>query len=142
MDPKAVISAVAEGVSVLPTWLAAIGGLLTLAAVLGAAVAVYRTSVYGTSLKESDANVIRLRGEIGDYARREVELEGQVALARQEYESCKARCTVLEDLITKRQDDDEIRAEIAGVRKVVDENVMQQLTMILAVLERMETPDA
>ncbi len=35
--------------SEIPTWLGAIGALLVIAATLGASVAVYRTSVQGTS---------------------------------------------------------------------------------------------
>jgi hypothetical protein len=119
-------------------WLGAIATLFTLAAVLGAAVAVYRTSIYSTSLRESDANVQRLRGEIGDYQRREAELVGDVALANQKAEACQDRCTVLEDLLTHRQDDDVIRAEIASVREVVDINVMAQLTAIQTALSRIE----
>lgn len=126
----------------IPTWLAAVGALFTLSAVLGAAVAVYRTSVYGTSLKESDATVVRLRGEIGDYVRREVELEHDVQMERAAREACEARVKVLEDLLTRRQDDEMIRAEIAAVRRVVDQNVMAQLTTILGAIERLETPDA
>lgn len=122
----------------VPVWLGAIATLFTLAAVLGAAVAVYRTSIYSTSLRESDANVARLRGEIGDYQRREAELVGEVALVKQESQSCKDRCAVLEDLITHRKDDDVIRAEIAAVRDVVDTNVMAQLTSIQTALSRIE----
>jgi hypothetical protein len=126
----------------IPVWLGAIATLFTLAAVLGAAVAVYRTSIYSTSLRESDASVQRLRGEIGDYKRREAELEGQVALANAKADACQDRCTVLEDLLTHRQDDDVIRAEIAAVREVVDHNVMAQLTMIQTILARIEHPNA
>lgn len=126
----------------VPMWLGAIAVLFTLAAVLGAAVAVYRTSVYSTSLKESDANVARLRGEIGDYQRREAELEGKVALSDAKAEACQDRCTVLEDLLTHRKDDDVIRAEIAAVRTVVDEMVLAQLSTILLAVERLEKPNA
>lgn len=126
----------------IPVWLGAIGTLFMLAAVLGAAVAVYRTSVYSTSLKESDANVARLRGEIGDYQRREAELVGDVKLADQKAEACQARCAVMEDLLTHRQDDDVIRAEIAAVRTVVDEMVLAQLSTILLAVERLERPNA
>jgi hypothetical protein len=44
----------------------------------------------------------------------------------------------LEDLLTHRQDDDVIRAEIASVREVVDINVMAQLTAIQTALSRIE----
>lgn len=126
----------------IPTWLGAVGALFVLASVLGAAVAVYRTSVYGTSLKESDSTVNRLRGEIADYLRRETELVGEVRVLETEGQACRERVTVLEDLLTHRQDDDAIRAEIAAVRKVVDENVMIQLTTILTAIERVEKRDA
>lgn len=93
----------------IPIWLGAIATLFTLAAVLGAAVAVYRTSVYSTSLRESDARVVRLRAEIGDYQRRETELEAEVALVKSAAQACGDRVKVLEDLVTHRKDDEEIK---------------------------------
>lgn len=125
----------------IPGWLGAVGVLFMIAATLGAAVAVYRTNLQGTSLKEAERTIDRLRGEIGDYERREADLNGVVALQAAKLESEGARITILEDLIVKRKDDDEIRAEIAAVRKVVDENVVAQLTAILdALRENRGTP--
>src|SRR5688572_19336158 len=118
----------------IPAWLGAVGMLLVIAATLGAAVAVYKTNVQGTGLREAERVAERLRGEIGDYARREVELEGDVRVLETENTAHKARIVVLEDLLTKRQDDAEIRGEIAAVRKVVDENVLQQLSAVLGAL--------
>lgn len=115
----------------IPIWVAAIGGVFVIAATLGAAVAVYRTTLQSTSLREAEHTMERLRGEIGDYQRRESELEGDVRVLKAQNESKEGRIQVLEDLISKRQDDQEIRSEIAAVRKVVDENVMAQLTAIL-----------
>ena len=119
----------------IPTWLGAVGALIVIATALGAAVAVYRTSVQGTSLREARATIGDLRGEIGDHERRELKCEGEIKVLQAEKKSAFQRIAVLEDLITKRQDDDEIRAEIAAVRKVVDENVITQLSAIFQLLE-------
>lgn len=119
----------------IPTWLGAIGALLVIATALGASVAVYRTSVQGTSLRAARETIADLRGEISDHERRETKLEADIHVLKNEAVACKTRVKVLEDLITKRRDDDEIRAEIAAVRKVVDENVISQLTAILQLLE-------
>lgn len=118
----------------VPVWLGAIGSLIVISTALGAAVAVYRTSVQGTALREARATIVDLRGEIGDYERREQKLESDVKVLQAEKTSAHQRIHVLEELITKRKDDDEIRAEIAAVRKVVDENVISQLTAILQLL--------
>lgn len=122
----------------LPGWIGMIAVILTIAAVLGAAVAVYKTNLQGTSLREAERTIDRLRGEIGDYQRRERELENDLKLANHTIETCVGRVTILEDLISKRQDDDEIRAEIAAVRKVVDENVITQLTAILQSIQNIQ----
>lgn len=122
----------------IPTWLAAIGALIVIATALGATVAVYRTSVQGTSLKAARETISDLRGEISDHERRETKLESEVRIVENTLKSSEARVRVLEDLLTKRKDDDEIRAEIAAVRKVVDENVISQLTLILQAIEHMQ----
>lgn len=119
----------------IPTWLGAIGTLLVIATALGASVAVYRTSVQATSLKSSRETIADLRGEISDHERRETKLEGDLRVLETSIQAANSRVKVLEDLITKRKDDDEIRREIAAVRKVVDENVISQLTAILTLLE-------
>lgn len=119
----------------IPGWLGAIGALFVMAAALGSAVAIYKTNLQGTSLRESERTIDRLRGEIADYERREQENEAEIRVHKIRLVAANDRITVLEDLITKRQDDDEIRAEIAAVRKVVDENVIAQLTSILTLLE-------
>lgn len=119
----------------IPTWLGAIGALIVIATALGATVAVYRTSVQGTSLKAARDTIADLRGEISDHERREAKLESDVRLVENNLKSSEGRVKVLEDLLTTRKDDDEIRAEIAAVRKVVDENVLSQLTAILTLLE-------
>jgi len=119
----------------IPTWLGAIGALIVIATALGATVAVYRTSVQGTSLKAARDTIADLRGEISDHERREAKLESDVRIVENNLKSSEARVKVLEDLLTTRKDDDEIRAEIAAVRKVVDENVLSQLTAILTLLE-------
>lgn len=119
----------------IPTWLGAIGALIVIATALGASVAVYRTSVQGTSLREARATITDLRGEITDHERREAKSEAAIKVLQTEKSAAFQRISVLEDLITKRQDDDEIRAEIAAVRKVVDENVITQLTAIFQLLE-------
>lgn len=123
--------------SSIPSWLGAVGALIVIAAALGAAVAVYRANLATTQVKiardelaSADAITARLRGEISDYSRREAELEGDVRVLQSERDAANERLHVLEDLVTKRQDDQEIRAEIAAVRKVVDENVLSQLTAI------------
>lgn len=122
----------------IPTWLGAIGALIVIATALGATVAVYRTSVQGTSLKAARETISDLRGEISDHERRETKLESEVRIVENTLKSSEARVRVLEDLLTKRKDDDEIRAEIAAVRKVVDENVISQLTLILQAIEHMQ----
>lgn len=119
----------------IPTWLGAIGALIVIVTALGASVAVYRTSVQGTSLREARATIADLRGEIGDHERRETKSEGAIEVLKAEKRAANGRIAVLEDLITKRQDDEEIRAEIAAVRKVVDENVLTQLSAIFQLLE-------
>lgn len=119
----------------IPSWLGAIGTLIVIATALGATVAVYKTSVQGTSLKAARETIVDLRGEVNDHERRETKLESDVKLMENKLQSTLARAKVLEDLLTKRKDDDEIRAEIAAVRKVVDENVLSQLTAILTLLE-------
>lgn len=119
----------------IPVWLGAIGALFVIAAALGSAVAVYKTNLQGTSLREAERTVDRLRGEISDYERREKDLEGEVNANAIKLSGAKERISVLEDLITKRQGDAEIRAEIAAVREVVDTNVMAQLSAILVILE-------
>jgi chromosome segregation ATPase len=116
--------------SYIPVWLGAVGALITIAAGLGAATAVYRTSLQSTSLREAERTMERLRGEIADYQRRESELAADVRVLSEKNDGKESRIRVLEDLINKRQDDHEIRAEIAAVRKVVDENVMAQLTTL------------
>jgi predicted nucleic acid-binding Zn-ribbon protein len=122
-------------VDTIPAWLAAVGALLVIASTLGAAVAVYKNSVQGTSLRVARETLTDLRGEITDYERRETKLESDVQILKAKNGALSDRCTVLEDLLTKRKDDDEIRAEIAAVRKVVDENVIAQLSAILQLLE-------
>ena len=119
----------------IPTWLGAVGVLVVIASGLGASVAAYRTSVQGTSLRETRATISDLRGEIADGERRETRLEADVLVLKAKDEASQQRIAVLEDLITKRQDDDEIRAEIAAVREVVDKNVLTQLSAILQLLE-------
>lgn len=119
----------------IPSWLGAVGVLIVIASGLGASVAAYRTSVQGTSLRETRATIGDLRGEITDHERRESKLEADVLVLQAEKKAANGRISILEDLITKRQDDDEIRAEIAAVRKVVDENVITQLTAIFQLLE-------
>lgn len=119
----------------IPTWLSAIAILIGVATVLGATVAVYRTSVQGTQLSAARATINDLRGEITDHERRELKLEKDVEVLQVQKDAAEHRIAVLEDLIVKRQDDDEIRAEIAAVRKVVDENVITQLTAIFQLLE-------
>lgn len=100
----------------IPMWLTAVGTLLLVATILGTAVAVYRTSVQSTSLREAERTIERLRGEIGDYQRREAENEGNVKVLQAEAESCKARVRVLEDVISRRADDEHIRTELAAIR--------------------------
>lgn len=131
----------------IPTWLGAIGALFVIATALGAAVAVYRTSVHATALNAArDANA-DLRQEIADgerrearahqdHSTREAKLEADIRVLQSKAEACTARVKVLEDLLSKRKDDDVIRAEIAAVRKVVDENVIVQLTAILQAIQR------
>jgi hypothetical protein len=120
----------------IPTWLGAIGALFVIAAALGAAVAVYRTNLQGTALTMAERTIERLRGEVTDYERREEQLEHRLEIQAVENRACSERCTVLEDLILKRKDDDVIRSEIAAVRATVDENVMAQLTTILDLLSK------
>jgi hypothetical protein len=122
-------------VDTIPAWLAAVGALLVIAATLGAAVAVYRTTLLSTSLRVARETIVDLRGEITDYERRETKLESDVRVLETENSAVNDRCQVLEDLLTKRKDDEEIRAEIAAVRKVVDENVITQLSAIFQLLE-------
>jgi chromosome segregation ATPase len=122
-------------VDTIPAWLAAVGVLLVIAATLGAAVAVYKTSLLNTSLRVARETITDLRGEISDYERRETKLESDVQILKTKNVALSDRCTVLEDLLTRRKDDDEIRAEIAAVRKVVDQNVIAQLSAILQLLE-------
>jgi predicted nucleic acid-binding Zn-ribbon protein len=122
-------------VDTVPAWLAAIGVLLVISATLAAAVAVYRTTLLTTSLRVARETITDLRGEITDYERRETKLESDVRVLETEKSAANSRIGVLEDLLTKRKDDDEIRAEIAAVRKVVDENVIAQLSAILQLLE-------
>ena len=112
----------------IPTWLGAIGALIVIATALGASVAVYRTSVQATSLRAARDTIADLRGEISDHERRETKSEADIRVLNAELISERNRVTVLEDLLTKRKDDDRIRSEIAAVRKVVDENVLEQLT--------------
>jgi septal ring factor EnvC (AmiA/AmiB activator) len=126
----------------IPGWLGAIGALMVIATALGAAVAVYRTSVQGTSLRSARDTIADLRGEIADAERRETRLESEVVRLESEIKVLEAktlaatdRCTVLEEVLSKRQGDDEIRAEIAAVREVVDKNVLTQLSAILQLLE-------
>lgn len=119
-----------------PPWLALIGILFIVAAALGSAVAVYRTNLQATSLREAERTIDRLRGDITDYERREAGLEADIRLLEEKDKAKAGRIQVMEDLITKRKDDDEIRAEIAAVRKVVDENVLAQLSSILQLLEQ------
>lgn len=121
--------------STIPTWLGVVGALIVIATALGATVAVYRTSIFSTSLKESRATISDLRGEIVDYERREAKHEADIRVLQSEKKSDERRIVILEDLITKRQDDDAIRSEIAAVKKVVDENVLTQLTAIFDLLQ-------
>ena len=138
MSKQLLLAAANETIgSTIPTWLGAIGALIVIAAALGAAVAVYRANLATTQVKiareelaSSDATAGRLRLEINDYARRENELEADVKVLKSENKSAKDRILMLEDLMTKRQDDAEIKAEIAAVREVVDTNIMSQLTNI------------
>lgn len=104
----------------IPTWIGAIGALLVIATALGAAVAVYRTSVQGTSLREARATILDLRGEIGDHERREAKLEADVRVLEAERESSNARVKIMEDLLTKRHDDAEIRQEIRDLRRYTE----------------------
>lgn len=114
----------------IPGWIAAIGGLLVIASTLGAAVAVYQSTLTRTALTDARGTISDLRGEVTDYERREarleVELERQAAqhasdklLAEAESQSCRDRVKVLEDLLTKRTDDEAIRLEIAAVRSAI-----------------------
>lgn len=125
----------------IPVWLGAIGIMLVIASTLGAAVAVYKTSAQGTSLLAEQRTVERLRGEIGDYMRREAELLGDVKVLNEQALGCRARLTIVEELLIERKDDEEIRSEIAAVRKVVDENVLTQLTAILTAINEWRTPN-
>ena len=120
----------------IPGWISVVGSILVIAAMLGAAVAVYRTSLQSTSLREAERTIERLRGEIGDYDRREEELKHRCELLENRDESNSRRIKVMEDLLTKRKDDDVIRAEIAAVREVVDKNVLNQLNAIHALLTK------
>lgn len=116
-------------------WIAAIGGLLVIVSTLAAAVAVYRTQLTSTSLKEARATIEDLRGEVGDHERRERRLETEMQLEKVALQTCRDRVKVLEDLLTRRQDDEALRGEIAAVRQVVDQNVMSQLTAIHQLLQ-------
>jgi chromosome segregation ATPase len=122
----------------IPAWIGALGALLVIAAGLGSAVAVYRTNIQSTSLREAERTIERLRGDITDYERREADLQADVRVLEEKDNAKAGRIQVLEDLLTKRKDDDEIRAEIAAVRKVVDENVISQLSAILQLLNQGE----
>lgn len=100
----------------IPAWLGGVGALIVIAAALGAAVAVYRTNLQATALKGARDTIADLRGEIGDYERREAKLEADVRVLETQDAAKAERITVLEDLLTKRSDDAEIRAAIAEVR--------------------------
>lgn len=117
-------------------WVSVVAAFLVIAATLGAAVAVYRTSLQSTSLREAERTIERLRGEINDYDRREEDLKHKIELLEGRDLSNGRRIKVMEDLLTKRKDDDVIRAEIAAVREVVDKNVMAQLTAIQELLTK------
>lgn len=89
-----------------------VGALLVIAAVLGAAVAVYRTNLQGTALTNARATITDLRGEIDDYQRRALEQDAEVKLLQSDRNSLLGRVKLLEDLVTKRADDEQIRADI------------------------------
>lgn len=131
------LAAVAETTNsgAIPVWLGAVGALFVIAAALGAAVAVYRTNLQGTSLREAEHTIGRLRGEIGDYQRRETELEGDVRVLHEKDASAQARIRVLEDLLTKRKDDAEIRAEIAHLTQLFDDGIKTELQKLRRILE-------
>lgn len=119
----------------IPAWLGAIGALIVIASALGTAVAVYRTNLQGTSLKEARNTISDLRGELSDYERREERDKAQIALLKQEIESCQASVKVLEDLVLKRNDDEKIRRDIAGLKSSVDNDVLTKLGHLIGLME-------
>lgn len=119
----------------IPAWLGAIGGLIVIAAALGAAVAVYRTKLQATSLEELRQTNEDLRGELTDYERREEKFKSKIALLEQNSTSCNSRIKVLEDLVLRRDDDEQIRRDIAGLKAAVDGEVRESLGLILGLLQ-------
>lgn len=133
--------------SELPMWLGALGTLLVIAASLGAAVAVYKTNLQAASLAEARRIIGDLRGEITDYERQEQRLKDDLALHKANIEkleldrdSCARRITVLEDLVTKRSDDAELRAGIAQLNRVVDERIIVALDKLTAAVVEGKKP--
>lgn len=114
----------------IPAWLGAIGTLFVIASALGAAVSVYRTQLQATRLEQQAATIVDLEAEIRGYERREERLNGDLRAVTVEGESCKARISVLEDLVLRRDTDEQIRADIAGLKAAMDGKVLALLGQI------------
>lgn len=121
--------------SSIPVWLGAIGALVVIASALGTAVAVYRTKLQGTSLEEARDTIADLRGELGDYERREAAFKSEISLLKADRDSLKARIKVVEDLLLNKGDDETIRRDIAGLKAAVDGEVLQRLGHIAGLIE-------
>lgn len=126
--------------SSIPTWLGAIGALVVIASALGTAVAVYRTKLQGTSLAEARDTIADLRGELGDYERREAAFKSKIAVLEVDRDSCKARIKVVEDLLLNKGDDETIRRDIAGLKAAVDGEVLKRLGHIVGLVEGLIAP--
>jgi len=136
----------------IPIWVGAIGALLVIASTLGAAVALYKNSLQATRLENALGANDDLRLEMIDKERRHeqerrdykeevaklehehaikvTELNGQIGVLTASNENCNSRVTVLEDLLSRRKDDDQLRAEVASLKSAVDDKVLAILTSI------------
>lgn len=130
-----------------PTWLSAIVAIFTIASVLGAAGAVYRVSLLRTQIGELRNTNADLRAEITDHDRRETALEAQsaqqqqkIAVLETEQTGCRERIHMLEDLLTKRSDDAEIRQGIAELKRTVDDELRVMLLRIEGEVRALQPP--
>ncbi len=119
----------------VPSWLGAIGALFVIASALGTAVAVYRTQLQATRLAQQSATIGDLEAEIRGYERREDRLKTDIAVLEVARASCESRISVLEDLVLRRENDDTIRADVAGLKAAVDGKVLAMLGQIVGQLD-------
>lgn len=114
----------------IPVWLGAIGALIVIASALGAAVAVYKTKLHETSLDHARETITDMGVEIQGFERRETRLTNDLDKEKLKNKALSDRLTIVEDLLLRREEDRETRANIAALKKSVDETIINRLDAI------------